>query len=55
MALGRISPIDPEAFVIVDGRLYLNFDKPTAEEIRADPDSILPKADANWERIGQTN
>ena len=55
LALGRTSPIDPEAFVIVDGKLYLNFDKSTAEEVRANPETILPKADANWERINSGN
>ena len=51
VALGRTSPIDPEAFVIVEGKLYLNFDAPTAEEVRANPEVILPKADANWEKM----
>ncbi len=51
VALGRTSPIDPEAFVIVDGKLYLNFDKPTADEIRAAPETILPKAEENWARM----
>lgn len=55
LALGRTSPIDPKAFVIVDGKLYLNFDKSTAEEVRANPETILPKADANWDRINSGN
>ena len=53
MALGRRAPIDPEAFVIVDGKLYLNFDKPTAEEFRATPEESIAKADANWEQMNK--
>lgn len=55
VSLGRRSPVDPEAFVIVDGKLYLNFDKPTAEELRASPEIILPKADTNWKRMNEDN
>ena len=53
MALGRTSPIDPEAFVIVDGKLYLGFDKATTDEIQEAPDTILPKADENWARMNE--
>lgn len=52
VALGNRAPIDPEAFVIVDGRLYLNYDQATADDVRANAAEIIPKADATWERIG---
>ena len=54
VALGNRAPIDPEAFVIVDGKLYLNFDKPTAEKFAASEDTIA-KADENWEKMSAAN
>lgn len=51
MALGRRAPIDPEAFVIVDGRLYLNYDKATAREFEANAAEKIEKADVNWKRM----
>jgi hypothetical protein len=51
MALGRRAPIDPEAFVIVDGKLYLNYDKKTAVEFEATAEDSISKADANWQQM----
>ena len=53
MALGRRAPIDPEAFVIVDGKLYLNFDMPTAVEFGATSDESIAKADKNWQDMNK--
>lgn len=55
VVLGNRAPIDPEAFVIIDGKLYLNYDKPTAEEFAATADESIARADANWEKIGFTD
>jgi hypothetical protein len=55
MALGFKSPIDPEAWVIVDGRLYLNYDKGGRNEFAAEPAPQIAKADANWERLGKVH
>lgn len=52
MALGWKAPIDPEAWVIVDGKLYLNYTKRVRDELAADPAPRIAKADANWERLG---
>lgn len=53
MALGRIWDIDPEAWVIVDDRLYLNWAKSGRDEFAADPAPQIARADANWERLGK--
>jgi hypothetical protein len=53
MALGWKAPIDPEAWVIVDGKLYLNYDKDGRDDFASDPKPQIAKADANWERIGR--
>jgi len=43
--------IDPEAFKIIDGKLYLIYDKPDATDFAAHADDYIPKADANWPKI----
>lgn len=53
MARGRRAPIDPHAFVIHDGKLYLHFNHGSADEMTANPDAMVEKADANWARLGQ--
>jgi hypothetical protein len=44
---GRTSDIDPEAWLIIDGKLYLNYSKETNTLI-TDGIVDLNKADANW-------
>jgi hypothetical protein len=46
---------DPEAWVIVDDKLYLNYDRPTLEEFKVDTPSHLAKAEAFWEKTVQGN
>jgi len=43
--------IDPDAFKIIDGKLYLIYDKPDAEYIAAHANDFLPKAEANWPAV----
>ena len=42
--------IDPEAWRIIDGKLYLNYDKGAAAELEEIPGQIN-KAQANWSNI----
>lgn len=42
---------DPEAFAIVDGRLYLNYSKPVQTTWNQDRAGYIRKADANWTRL----
>jgi hypothetical protein len=42
--------IDPEAWRIIDGKLYLNYDKGSAVELEETPGQIS-KAEANWLKI----
>ncbi len=53
MAQGWRAPIDPEAWVIIDDRLYLAYDKPGIDEFATEPDANIAKADANWQLLGQ--
>lgn len=40
--------IDPDAWRIIDGKLYLGYGKEFAADLEAHPDKWLPKAEANW-------
>lgn len=54
MGFGRLAPIDPEAWVIVDGRLYLHYDKEGRDDTVADPKAHIATAAERWETLGQT-
>lgn len=54
MAQGWRAPIDPKAWVIIDDRLYLAYDKPSIDAFATAPDPNIAKADANWEKLGKT-
>ncbi|WP_202905601.1 YHS domain-containing (seleno)protein [Cypionkella psychrotolerans] len=43
--------IDPEAFKIIDGKLYLIYDKTDADDFEAHASDYIPKADANWPEV----
>lgn len=46
----RTTNIDPEAWRIIDGKLYLNYDKGSAAELEDIPGQ-LEKIEANWPKI----
>jgi YHS domain-containing protein len=48
VALGSAPPIDPAAWSIVDGKLYLNYNLPTRATWEKDIPGYIRKADANW-------
>lgn len=54
MARGRVASVDPEAWVIVDGKLYLNFDKRYAAEFVEDAPNQIAKANEKWEERGMS-
>jgi hypothetical protein len=55
MSMGMKFGADPEAWAVVDGKLYLNYDKPALEEFKQDAPSHIAKADANWDKMVQGN
>lgn len=55
MSRGFKASIDPKAWVIIDGRLYLSYAKRYIKEFAKDPPKNIAKADANWKRLGRTN
>ena len=48
---GYIAPIDPEAWRIVDGRLFLNYDQAIKRLWERDIPGRIAHADANWPRL----
>jgi YHS domain-containing protein len=48
---GYPANIDPEAFMIMDGRLILQNSQGVLRRWQEDPESYLRKADANWPAI----
>ena len=48
VALGSAPPIDPAAWSIVDGKLYLNYNLPTRTTWEKDIPGYIRRADANW-------
>lgn len=40
--------VDPEAFRIIDGKLYLIYDEGNAADFADNADDLVPKGDANW-------
>lgn len=51
MAMGNRAPIDPEAFAVIDGKLYLNFSKSTLHNFQENPVEKIEQADANWMKM----
>ncbi|ACP22417.1 hypothetical protein NGR_b09630 (plasmid) [Sinorhizobium fredii NGR234] len=52
VAFGSVTVnIDPEAFKIIDGKLYLIYDKKHAEGFAADTEDVVAKADGNWPKV----
>lgn len=48
---GSTADIDPEAWNIVDGRLYLNLSKKIKDKWSKDIPGYIKKADENWPKI----
>ena len=48
---GATVNIDPEAWAIIDGKLYLGYGKEFMEKFEAKPGDFLAKAEANWPAV----
>lgn len=51
VANGYKVKIEPDAWAIVDDKLYLNYDAGVQEEWNADRDGFINKADSQWNKI----
>jgi len=54
MAQGGFYKIDPEAWAVVDGKLYLYHNREVAEKWRRDQDRNIAEAKENWEKLGKS-
>jgi YHS domain-containing protein len=50
-ASGYKAAIDPAAFTVVDGKLYLNYDRSVQKEWSKDVPGFITKADKNWPTV----
>ncbi len=48
---GKIADIDPEAWTVFEGRLYLNLNKDVQRLWERSKDDYILKADENWPRL----
>lgn len=48
VAKNDLVDIDPEAFTVLDGKLYLNYSKDIQKKWNADRANYIEKADKNW-------
>jgi|SRR5918999_4084376 YHS domain-containing protein len=51
MAAGYKAPIEPDAWTVVDGKLYLNFNRSVRSQWSSDVPGHVRKADANWPSV----
>jgi YHS domain-containing protein len=51
MAAGYKAPIEPDAWTVVDGKLYLNYNQSVRRQWSGDIPGYLRKADANWPQV----
>lgn len=52
-ALGHKAPVDPEVFTFHNGKLYLNFNRPTEALWRKDIAGYVARADRNWPEVAK--
>lgn len=48
---GYKAPTEADAFTVVDGKLYLNYNKDVRTEWNKNRDALIKKADANWPTV----
>ena len=51
MTTGNRGEINPEVWAIVDGKLYLNYDKSEQDEWRQNQAANIAQADQNWAKL----
>jgi YHS domain-containing protein len=51
MSEGHKAPTDPDAWTIVDGKLYLNYSKDVRTKWRESEKERIDKADKNWPQL----
>lgn len=52
---GKVVGVNPEAFKIIDGKLYLNWNNKYSDEFAEKGEEAIKKADENWTKYSQQN
>ncbi|WP_311201699.1 YHS domain-containing (seleno)protein [Sulfitobacter sp. S190] len=55
MSLGRKTVVDPQAWMIVDGKLFMGGSHGAIAYMEKGTDEKIAKADENWKTLGVTN
>jgi|AntRauTorckE5430_2_1112549.scaffolds.fasta_scaffold65611_1 YHS domain-containing protein len=55
MSLGRKTVVDPQAWMIVDGKLFMGGSEGAVAYMKKDTNVKIAKADENWKNLGVTN
>ena len=55
LAAGKVAGVDPEAWKIIDGKLYLSWSKKGSDRFQKNADTQIKKADENWANLGNQN
>jgi YHS domain-containing protein len=50
---GYKAAVDPDAFTVVNGKLYLNYNQDIQKQWRADIPNLVAKADKNWPEVSR--
>jgi YHS domain-containing protein len=53
VSYGELAPVDPQAFSVVEGKLYLNYSKAIRERWSADASGNIATGDRNWPSLSQ--
>lgn len=51
MAKGYKAKVDPLAYTVVNGKLYLNYNPDVSKSWNANKEELIPKADAAWKKM----
>ncbi len=50
-ATGKAAGVNPEAWKIIDGELFLHWDKKGGDDFAAKANAEVKKADQNWSKL----
>lgn len=50
LSVDVVAGADPQVFKIIDGKLYLGYDRPALKKLETEPAGTIRKADVNWNR-----
>jgi hypothetical protein len=52
---GKVAGVNPKAFKIIDGKLYLSWSMEGSDKFAEKGDEFIKKADENWVKLNEEN